>query len=192
MKLDSDIKGLVKGVFTGCGILCAIEIAVGIVMCAAGFFHEGSTPASIAGVIVGSLGGTAVAMLVFLWMAVSLQKSLDKAALGSAAVKRGVQAGYTQRLLAQGAWVVAAALVPFINTICGLVPLLFPKLAIYMLQVTGKLSLTQKSQTGQAAEADQKGQNGQTSGPDLTAGTSQSAAAAGKAESEPGEEGGEK
>lgn len=152
MKFDNDIKGLLKGVLTGCGILCLVEVVIGIVFCAAGLFNMKMAPGPLIGVILGSVGGTAVAMLVFLWMTVSLQKSLDKAALGGAAVKKGVQTGYTQRLLVQGIWVVAAIMIPFINTVCGLIPLLFPKLSIYLLQITGKLNLTQKSQASPASQ----------------------------------------
>jgi len=144
MKFDADIKGLLKGVFTGCGILCAVEVAIGIVIYAVGLFGLKGTSSNIVGVVLGAAGGTAVACLVFLWMAASLQKSLNQAALGGAAVRKGVQTGYTRRLLAQGLWVIAAIFLPFINTICGLIPLLFPKLAIYILQITGKLNLTQK------------------------------------------------
>ena len=85
-------------------------------------------------------------------MAVSLQKSLDEAASGGKAVKKGVQAGYNKRLLAQAAWVAVAVFVPYINTVCGLIPLLFPKLAIYGLQITGKLNLMQPKSGGKGGE----------------------------------------
>lgn len=152
MKFDSDIKGLVKGVFIGCSILCAAETVIGIVIAAAGFFDFTADPKTIAGIVLGSAGGTAVAMGVFVWMAASLQKSLNEAALGGAHVKRGVQAGYTRRLLAQGVWIVIAVFAPFINTIFGLIPLLFPKLAIYGLQLTGKLNLTNTKGTGSSGD----------------------------------------
>lgn len=145
MKLDSDIRDLLKGVLRTSILFCAIECVLAAALYAAGAVGSGADEKSIAGVVIGAAGGTAVAVLVFWWMCVSLQKSLDKAAQGGAAVKKGVQTGYAQRMLVQGLWVVAAALAPFINTICGLVPLLFPKMAIYVLQKTGKLKLTQKT-----------------------------------------------
>lgn len=152
VRFDSDIKGLLKGVGIGCSILCAVEMAAGIVIYAAGFFHLKADPASIIGVILGSVLGTAVAVAVFWWMAASLQRSLDEAASGGKAVKKGVQAGYNKRLLAQAAWVAVAVFVPYINTVCGLIPLLFPKLAIYGLQITGKLNLTQPKSGGKGGE----------------------------------------
>lgn len=152
MKLDSDIKQLVRGVSVGCAILCSAEVVIGIVLLAAGVFGLELSAMSVAGILLGAVGGSLVATLVFLWMAASLQKSLDDAAKSGKSVRRGVQAGYTQRLLAQGAWVVVAILVPFINTIAALIPLLFPKLAIYGLQTSGKLNLTQGTGTVPAAQ----------------------------------------
>ena len=174
VRFDSDIKGLLKGVGIGCSILCAVEMAAGIVIYAAGFFHLKADPVSIIGVILGSVLGTAVAVAVFWWMAASLQRSLDESAWmaksvsrrtsasmamlwtwtasGGKAVKKGVQAGYNKRLLAQAAWVAVAVFVPYINTVCGLIPLLFPKLAIYGLQITGKLNLTQPKSGGKGGE----------------------------------------
>ena len=137
MHLDDDIKGLVKGVYVGCGILCVIEIVVGFLISLTGLYSFDAT------IIIGAVGGTLIGMICFIWMAVSLQRSLDAAQNGGAEVRRGVQKGYTQRMGLQGLWIVAAVFVPFINVISALVPLLFPKLAIFLLQITGKLNLTQ-------------------------------------------------
>lgn len=144
MKFDSDVQGLLKGVVKTSLLLFAVEAAIGIVLCAAGLFHLEMTPLSVLGIVLGAAGGTAIAVFCFWWMCASLQKSLDAAAAGKAEVKRGVQAGYFKRLMVQGIWVAIAAFVPVINTISGLVPLLFPKMAIYLLQITGKLNLTQQ------------------------------------------------
>jgi hypothetical protein len=54
--------------------------------------------------------------------------------------------------VAYQAWVAVAVFVPYINTVCGLIPLLFPKLAIYGLQITGKLNLTQPKSGGKGGE----------------------------------------
>lgn len=148
MKFDSDIGQLLKGVLRTSVILCLIECAAGIALHLAGLSGTKADALSIAGVVLGSAGGTAVAVLVFRWMCASLQKSLDDAARGGAAVKKGVQTGYAKRLLVQGVWAVAAIFAPFINTICGLIPLLFPKMSIYILQKTGKLGMT-RPKTGQ-------------------------------------------
>jgi hypothetical protein len=137
MHLDDDIKGFVKGVFAGCGILCVIEIVVGFLISLTGLYSFDAT------FIIGAVGGTLVGMICFIWMAISLQRSLDNAQNGGAEVRRGVQKGYTLRMGLQLLWMVAAILVPFIHTIGGLVPLLFPKIAIYILRITGKLNLTQ-------------------------------------------------
>lgn len=138
MHLDDDIKGLVKGVFACCGILCVIEIVVGFLISFTGLYAFDVT------IVIGAVGGTLIGMICFIWMAVSLQKSLNAAQNGGAEVRRGVQKGYIQRMGLQGLWIVASVFVPFINVISALIPLLFPKLAIYILQITGKLNLTGK------------------------------------------------
>ena len=89
MHLDDDIKGFVKGVFAGCGILCVIEIVVGFLISLTGLYSFDVT------IIIGAVGGTLVGMICFIWMAVSLQRSLDAAQNGGAEVRRGVQKGYT-------------------------------------------------------------------------------------------------
>lgn len=144
MHLDDDIKGLVKGVFTCCAVLCVIEIVAGFLISLTGLYSFDVT------IVIGAVGGTLIGMICFIWMAQSLQKSLDAAQNGGAEVRRGVQKGYAQRMGLQGLWIVASVFAPFINVISALVPLLFPKLAIYVLQITGKLNLTQNvdSQAG--------------------------------------------
>jgi hypothetical protein len=141
MHLDSDLKGFIKGVTIGCSLLCAAQIAISAGLSASGLikFHFDYT------IITGTVGGTLVALGVFVWMMFSLQRALSAAENGGAEVRRGVQLGYGKRLLAQGVWIVAAIFLSQINTVCALIPLLFPKLAIYLLQITGKLNLTQPS-----------------------------------------------
>ena len=139
MKFDKDIAVFAKDVSRVSVILCIVEIAVSVVLSVTGLF-----PFRI-GYILGSAGGTAVAILCFYWMAAQLQKALDQAQVVGTQVNRGVQAGYNKRLLLQGVWILLAIFVPFINVICGVIPLLFPKLSILILQKTGKLNLTQSA-----------------------------------------------
>ena len=124
MHLDDDIKGLVKGVFACCGILCVIEIVVGFLISFTGLYAFDVT------IVIGAVGGTLIGMICFIWMAVSLQRSLNAAQNGGAEVRRGVQKGYTQRMGLQGLWIVASVFVPFINVISALIPLLFPLLSV--------------------------------------------------------------
>ncbi|WP_051226373.1 ATP synthase subunit I [Butyrivibrio sp. MC2013] len=148
LHLDNDLKTFIKEVYIGSGILCVVEILALAAVSMTRIFKFDLT------VVLGAVGGTLVAMLVFAWMAMSLQKSLDMAASGETQVRKGVQLGYGKRLLAQGVWIVFAIYAPFINTISALIPLLFPKAAIYLLQITGKLSLTRQSGAqGQSAGA---------------------------------------
>ena len=138
MHLDDDIKGFVKGVYAGCGILCVIEIVVGYLISLFGLYSFDVK------IVIGAVGGTLVGMICFIWMAVSLQKSLNDAQNGGAEVRRSVQKSYTKRMGLQGLWIVASIFIPFINVVSALIPLLFPRMAIFMLQITGKLNLTQK------------------------------------------------
>lgn len=137
MHLDGDIKEFVKSVYIGCAGLCAVELV------GCGVFSLLGWVSFSFSMVIGSIGGTAVGMICFLWMAVALQKSLDEAEKGGT-FRKGVQSGYWKRLTLQGVWVVACVFLDAINPICGLLPLLFPKAAIYVLQITGKLNLTAK------------------------------------------------
>jgi len=137
--LDSDIKTFVKDVYIGCGILCVAEIAVCMIVSMTGFFDF------TIGMTLGAIGGTLVSMICFLWMAFSLQRSLDKAQNGATPINKGVQSGYGKRLALQGVWILVCIFSGIVNPICGLIPLLFPKAAIYMAQMTGRLELTKKA-----------------------------------------------
>ncbi len=140
MQLDKDVRDLAKGVTRGSSILCVIEILLIVLLSVAGLVTFRLT------MVLAAIGGTAVVVGCFWWMAVSLQKSLDEALSGGRAVKSGVMAGYGKRLGVQGLWVIVTVVVPYMLTgqmqtsviVCGLVPLLFARLSIYGIQITGK------------------------------------------------------
>jgi hypothetical protein len=141
LKLDIDIKQLANGVTIGCGILCILEIAVALILSAVKLIKFYPL------LIAASIGGTVVIVMCFWWMASALQRSLDKEKDGGEQVKKGVTTGYNKRLMAQGIWIVISIFVPkaiygdFVSviTICGLLPLLFPRIAILGLQKTGRI-----------------------------------------------------
>ncbi|MBQ1598512.1 MAG: hypothetical protein II566_09985 [Lachnospiraceae bacterium] len=147
MKLDIDIRRLANGVSVGCAVLCLIEIGVALALSAFGIITL--KPASqIIASILASVGGTVVIVGCFWWMASALQQALNKEEDGGEQVKKGVTTGYNKRLMAQGIWIVISIFVPkaiygdFVSavTICGLLPLLFPRIAILGLQKAGRIN----------------------------------------------------
>jgi hypothetical protein len=100
-------------------------------------------------VVLSSLVGDAVAVGNFAALCLMVQKA---AAAGDdkGRTKAIVQLSYNLRLTVQAVWVVLAFVLPCFNVIAGAVPLLFPRLVIYYLQLTGQY----KGEAGAAASAD--------------------------------------
>lgn len=76
-------------------------------------------------VILGGLGGGAVAVLNFLWMGLMVQKAAAKAG-DQDAVRTLVKGSYSQRMLFQMLWVIIAIVAPCFHYAAGIIPLLFP------------------------------------------------------------------
>ena len=131
MKLQpASIKQLSR-IAAGSSICAVIEIAACVVLhfCGIGQFSYR--------IILGTLGGTLIAILNFALMCLMVQTAAATQDQKLRKVK--VQASYNLRLFVQAAWVVAAFFIPFINVIAAAVPLLFPTAVIYFLQITGRL-----------------------------------------------------
>ncbi len=88
-------------------------------------------------VILGGIGGGAVAVLNFLWMGLMVQKAAAKADDGDA-VKALVRGSYSQRMLFQMVWVIVAIVVPCFQFVAGIVPLLFPGTGIKLMGIIKK------------------------------------------------------
>ena len=78
-------------------------------------------------VILGGLGGGAVAVLNFL-MGLTVQKASACEDEGSARMR--LKASYSQRMLLQLGWGLAAIIAPCFQFAAGLLPLLFPSMGI--------------------------------------------------------------
>lgn len=78
-------------------------------------------------VILGGLGGGAVAVLNFLWLGITVQKA---AASQNDDVKLRLKMSYSQRMLFQMLWAIAAIAAPCFHFVAGLLPLLFPSAGI--------------------------------------------------------------
>ena len=85
-------------------------------------------------VILGGLGGGAVAVLNFLWMGLMVQKAAAKAGDQDAVVK----GSYSQRMLFQMLWVIIAIVAPCFHYVAGILPLLFPGTGIKIMGILKK------------------------------------------------------
>lgn len=131
MKLQPASKKEVARMASGCGACAVIEIAAfGVLrVCGVGEFSYR--------VILGTLGGTAVAIVNFMLMCLMVQNAAG--IQDQKLLKAKVQGSYNLRILFQAAWVAAAFFIPFVNVIAAAIPLLFPTAVIYSLQITGRL-----------------------------------------------------
>lgn len=131
MKLQPASRKEVARMSLGCGICAMIELIGFLALHLFGIAHFSYR------IILGTLGGTLIAIINFAMMCLMVQNAAgteDKKLL-----KAKVQASYNLRLLVQAGWVAAAFFIPFVNVIAAAIPLLFPTAVIYYLQSTGKL-----------------------------------------------------
>lgn len=102
-------------------------------------------------VVTGTVGGSLMAVFCFALMCVTLQKATANAS-DEKLVKTRVRNGYNLRKLLQILWVIAAFLMPWVNVLAAMIPLFFPNVVIYYLQVKGKLFPADSSASVSAAE----------------------------------------
>lgn len=131
MKLQPASRKEVSRMAFGCGICAAAEIIGFIILSLFGIGHFSYR------MIVGALGGTLVAVGNFAMMCLMIQNATG--IQDQKLLRAKVQGSYNLRLFVQAGWVAVAFFVPFINVIAAAVPLLFPTIVIYYLQMTGKL-----------------------------------------------------
>lgn len=84
------------------------------------------------GVFLGGLLGTLVAVLNFTALCLTIQSAAQTQDEKRRQAK--LQLSYNGRLILQGAWVVAAYLMPWVNVVAGAVPLLFPSITVFFLK----------------------------------------------------------
>ena len=122
----------VKRIAIGSGICACIQVAVFwlLSLVGVGSFRWG--------VVIGTLGGTVMAVLNFALMCITLQKATANAS-DEKLVKARVRNGYNLRKIIQILWVIAAFFLPGVNVLAAAIPLFFPNVVIYYLQIKGKL-----------------------------------------------------
>jgi len=87
-------------------------------------------------ILLGGVGGGAVAVFNFFLMGLTVQKVA--ADTNPERARNRMKLSYTYRYLMQIAWIVIAIMVPCFNYISGIVPLLFPSLGIKLASIIFK------------------------------------------------------
>ncbi len=127
MRFQSASIKEIKRVAAGCGVCLIAMLAAFLVL-----QQVGVTPFGLA-VAVGGLAGSAVAILNFAGLCLTVQNAACTEDMNKRKTK--IQASYYLRLISQAAWVVVAFRTPWIHTIAAALPLLFPNAVIFFLQV---------------------------------------------------------
>ncbi|MDO4339154.1 MAG: hypothetical protein Q4C91_13895 [Eubacteriales bacterium] len=87
-------------------------------------------------VILGGIGGAAIAVLNFFLMGLTVQKVA--ASTDEDAARSRMKASYSQRMLLQMLWVVVAIVAPCFQFAAGILPLLFPSIGIKLMGIMNK------------------------------------------------------
>ena len=132
MKLQPSSKKELRRIAVGIAV-CDVLMIAGLFLLSQ--FGIGTFP--IGKILVGAAGGSAIAILNFTIMCLTVQQAVNYE--DQKKMKAFFQASYNGRLMLQAVWVVICFAVPFIHVIAGAVPLLFPSVIILYLQMHGKL-----------------------------------------------------
>lgn len=146
MRLQPASRREVARMAVGCSV-CAVIMVVGLLILSLlgiGTFSYR--------VILGAVGGTAVAVLNFALMCLMVQNAAG--IQDEKRLKLKVQSSYNLRIFIQAAWVAVAFFVPWIHVIAAAIPLLFPTAVIYFLQFTGRLMPKSDESAPKAPSAD--------------------------------------
>ncbi len=79
-------------------------------------------------VILGAAGGTAVAVLNFFWMALTVQQVAQESDDDRA--KSRMKLSYTRRMMLQLLWGALSIFLPFVNAAAGIIPLFFQSILL--------------------------------------------------------------
>ena len=86
-------------------------------------------------VILGGIGGALVAVLNFFMMGMGIQKATNET--DEAGARMVIRASYSRRMVMQVIWLVLALVLPFIQPVAGVLPLLFPSTGIKVMSILG-------------------------------------------------------
>lgn len=150
MKFQPAVKKELLHIAIGTSAFSAVMLVVFGVLAAFGVVKFDYT------VLLGAVGGTAVAILNFALMCLTVQAATATDSEKQSRAK--MQMSYNFRLLGQAIWCILAFFLAFINPVAGILPLLFPRIVIYILQIAGKHN--GKTTTAAPADAGDGGADG--------------------------------
>lgn len=110
-------------------------------------------------ILLGALMGSGVTIGNFTLLCLTVQQAANTE--DQKLMKRRFQLSYNMRLLAQALWVVLCFLIPQIHLVAGALPVLFPNLTIYYLQIRGKLLPADERTTSPAVQSSQDEDDGE-------------------------------
>ena len=152
MKLQPASKKEVRRIAIGTAV-CDVIMVAGLFLLSQ--FGIGTfTPLRI---LLGAVGGSAVAVLNFAIMCLTVQSAVNYD--DQKKMKSFIQGSYNGRLALQALWVVICIIVPHIHTLAGAAPLLFPNLVIFYLQATGRLVTPSERKNPEPAEEEDEGED---------------------------------
>lgn len=132
MKLQPASKKEITRISLGTGVLDLILMA-GLFLLS----QFGIGQFAFGRILLSTFIGSAVAIGNFTLMCLTVQSAVGMT--DQKKMKAKFQLSYNARMIIQSGWVVAAFLMPQIHFIAGAAPVLFPKLTILYLQITGRL-----------------------------------------------------
>lgn len=130
MKLQPESKKELKRILCGAAICTAVMWVAFAALGLVGWVRFDLK------LVLSSLVGDAVAVGNFAGICLMVQKVIDEQ--DEKRRKAQLQASYNIRMLIQAVWVIVAIGAPCFQSFAGILPLLFPRITIYYLQITGK------------------------------------------------------
>ena len=130
MKLQPESKKELKRILCGAAICTAVMWVVFAALGLVGWVRFDLK------LVLSSLVGDAVAVGNFAGICLMVQKVIDEQ--DEKRRKAQLQASYNIRMLIQAVWVIVAIGASCFQPFAGILPLLFPRITIYYLQITGK------------------------------------------------------
>ena len=128
MKLKPASRKELNHIAVGTLICSAVMVVVFLVLHLTGIYRSVFWQ-----VLFSALAGSLVAIGNFALLCLTVQSAAEKAD-NPGAVKARVQTSYTARLALQGLWCIVAFLVPSLQVVAAVLPLLFPRVVIQFLQ----------------------------------------------------------
>lgn len=128
----------------------ALGTAIGVAVMLLGFVLFGRFQLSV---LLSGLVGGAVAVFNFLLLGVTVQKVAAQA--DEARGRKMMQFSYNLRMLLMLIWVILAVALPVFNWVAAALPLLFPRLTIAVMQLTGYYKKNEEDPAGPASSKEE-------------------------------------